>query len=100
MRVYRLQVQCMLWLQDTGLCISTAYFRQLLTMTFAAQGEELVIDESQAAIEPLPNRDRAPLPDPPITPGNWHGQVYVSDKVSTHTAFKTNPHALRTAIAI
>lgn len=36
------------------------------------QGEELVIDESQAAIEPLPNRDRAPLPEPPITPGIPH----------------------------
>ena len=33
------------------------------------QGEELVIDESQAAIEPLPNRERAPLPEPPSTPG-------------------------------
>ena len=38
----------------------------------AVQGEELVIDESQAAIEPLPNRDRAPLPEPPVTPGMPH----------------------------
>lgn len=39
------------------------------------QGEELVIDESQAAIEPLPNRERAPLPQPPSTPGMFSPHI-------------------------
>ena len=33
------------------------------------QGEELVIDEDEAAIEAEPPRQLAPLPEPPAAPG-------------------------------
>ena len=33
------------------------------------QGEELVIDEDEAAVEAEPARQLAPLPEPPAAPG-------------------------------